>query len=222
MGPYFGLTIAIRMGGIMSGYSLEDVNNIYFDVLKEIGNIGAGNATTAIASMLQLRLNMSVPKVQLLSFPELGSAVGGEEETIVGIYLEVNSDISGSMMFLLKVESARFLVNKLMMKPEDYDAPFDEMEMSALKEIGNIIAGSYLSALASMTNLTITPSVPYIAIDMAAAILSVPAIQFGQYGDNALLIQTEFGDEVLIDGYFILLPELESYSKILSSLGINI
>ena len=206
----------------MSNYSLEDVNNIYFDVLKEIGNIGAGNATTAIASMLQLKLNMSVPKVQLLSFPELRRAIGGEEEQIVGIYLEVENDISGSMMFLLKMDSARFLVNKLMMKPEDYVGEFDEMEISALMEIGNIIAGSYLSALSSMTNLVITPSVPYLAIDMAAAILSVPAIQFGQYGDNALLIETEFGDDVMIEGYFILLPELESYEKILSSLGIQI
>ncbi|MCR4955997.1 MAG: chemotaxis protein CheC [Lachnospiraceae bacterium] len=206
----------------MADYNLEDINNIYFDVLKEIGNIGAGNATTAIASMLQLRLDMKVPNVQLLTFPELGGAVGGEEEQIVGIYLGVESDITGSMMFLLKYDSARFLVNKLMMKPEDYVGEFDEIEMSALKEIGNIIAGSYLSALASMTNMTITPSVPYIAIDMAAAILSVPAIQFGQYGDNALLIQTEFGDDVMIDGYFILLPELESYSKILSSLGIQV
>lgn len=206
----------------MADYSLEDVNNIYFDVLKEIGNIGAGNATTAIASMLQLRLDMNVPKVQLLSFPELGGAVGGEENQIVGIYLEVGSDISGSMMFLLQMESARFLVNKMMMKEGGDPNSFDEIEMSALKEVGNIIAGSYLSALASMTQLTITPSVPYLAIDMAAAILSVPAIQFGQYGDNALLIQTEFGDDVMIDGYFILLPDLESYAKILSSLGIQV
>ncbi|SFP91551.1 chemotaxis protein CheC [Lachnospiraceae bacterium XBB1006] len=206
----------------MTNYSLEDVNNIYFDVLKEIGNIGAGNATTAIASMLQLRLDMNVPKVQLLSFPELGGAVGGEETQIVGIYLEVGSDISGSMMFLLTMESARFLVNKMMMKEGGSTDSFDEIEMSALKEVGNIIAGSYLSALASMTQLTITPSVPYLAIDMAAAILSVPAIQFGQYGDNALLIQTEFGDDVMIDGYFILLPDLESYGKILSSLGIQV
>ena len=205
----------------MANYSLEDVNDIYFDVLKEIGNIGAGNATTAIASMLQLKLDMQVPKVQLLGFPELGSAIGGEEDQVVGIFLEVGADISGSMMFILTIESAKFLVNKLMFRDENYEVNFDEMEMSALKEIGNIITGSYLNALASMTNLTITPSIPYIAIDMAAAILSVPAIQFGLYSDSALLIETEFGDDVSIEGYFILLPELESYEKILSSLGIT-
>lgn len=96
------------------------------------------------------------------------------------------------------------------------------MDLSAIKEIGNIIAGSYLSALSSMTNLTISPTIPYVAIDMAAAILSVPACMFGQYGDNALLIETQFGDEVMIEGYFILLPELDSYDKILSALGIAI
>lgn len=94
------------------------------------------------------------------------------------------------------------------------------MDLSAIKEIGNIISGSYLSALSSMTKMVITSSVPYLAIDMAAAILSVPAIQFGQYGDNALLIQTEFGDDVKIQGFFILMPDVDSYDKILTSLGI--
>ena len=70
--------------------------------------------------------------------------------------------------------------------------------------------------------MTITSSVPYLAIDMAGAILSVPAIQFGVFGDNALLIETEFGDDVLVEGYFILLPELDSYDKILNSLGITV
>ena len=205
----------------MANLSFDEVNNMYVDVLKEIGNIGAGNATTAIASMLDLRINMNVPKVELLTFQELGSAICEEEEAIVGIYLEVNDDIDGSMMFLLDLKSAHYLVNRLMMRDPEYNEDFDEMDMSALKEIGNIIAGSYLNALSSMTQMTISPSVPYIAIDMAAAILSVPAIQFGQYGDNALLIETEFGDDVMINGYFILLPELESYEKILTSLGIS-
>ena len=89
-----------------------------------------------------------------------------------------------------------------------------------LVEIGNIIASSYLTALASLTNLKIQPSVPYIAVDMAASILSVPAIEFGLYGDNALLIQTEICADVAINGYFILMPEQDSYEKILRALGI--
>ena len=204
----------------MAKFSLDQVNEMYFDVLKEIGNIGAGNATTAISNMLNLKVNMEVPKVEFLTFQELPTAISAEEETVVGIYLEVESDIGGSMMFLLKMESARYLVNHLMGRPDDYAEEFTEMDLSAIKEIGNIISGSYLSALSTMTNMVITSSVPYLAIDMAAAILSVPAIQFGQYGDNALLIQTEFGDDVKIQGFFILMPDVDSYDKILSSLGI--
>lgn len=206
----------------MGDFSLDNVNEMYMDVLKEIGNIGAGNATTAIAGMLGTQMKMNVPSVKLMDASKLGDAICPEEETIVGIFLEVKDGITGSMMFIMKMESAHFLVNKLMGREQMYNEPFDEMDLSAMKEIGNIIAGSYLSALAGMTNLVISPSVPYIAVDMAASILSVPAIQFGQYGDNALFIETEFGDDVLMDGYFILMPEPESYTKILSALGIQI
>ena len=206
----------------MAKFSLDQVNDMYFDVLKEIGNIGAGNATTAISQMLNLRMDMEVPKVVLLTFQELPAAISAEEETVLGIYLEVEGDIDGSMMFLLKMESAHYLVNRLMGRPEDYAEDFDEMDLSALKEIGNIISGSYLSALSAMTNMAISSSVPYLAMDMAAAILSVPAVQFGQYGDNALLIQTGFGDDVQIEGFFILMPDVESYDKILTSLGITL
>ena len=126
------------------------------------------------------------------------------------------------MMCVMRMESAHYLVNRLMGRdPKNMD-PFDDMDLSAMKEIGNIIAGAYLSALSGMTNLTIAPSVPYIAVDMAAAILSVPAIQFGQYGNNALLIETEFGSDYMIGGYFILMPEEDSYAKILESLGIQL
>ena len=206
----------------MSNFSLDHVNDMYMDVLKEIGNIGAGNATTSLASMLNEQINMNVPKVELMEASKLGSAICPEDEIIVGIFLEVSNDISGSMMFLMKMDSAHYLVNRLMGKELDNQEPFDEMDLSDMKEIGNIIAGSYLSALSGMTNMTIAPSVPDIAVDMAAAILSVPAIQFGQYGNNALLIETEFGDEYMINGYFILMPEEDSYAKILSSLGIQL
>ena len=205
----------------MSKMTLEDVNNQYLDVLRELGNIGAGNATSAIANMLGMKIDMNVPNIRLMEVSMLGRAVGEEDQTIVGIFLEVENDIDGSMMFLLDIPSARYLVNKLMMQDVGDDVPFGEMELSALKEIGNIIAGSYLSALSSLTNLVIVPSVPYIAVDMAASILSVPAIEFGQYGDNALLIQTEICADVLINGYFILMPEQDSYEQILQSLGIR-
>ena len=206
----------------MGNLSFEEVNEMYLDVLKEIGNIGAGNATTAIANMLNMRINMHVPKVELLPVEKIGSSIGAEDEVIVGIMLGVEHDIDGSMMFLMDMPSAHILVNRLMMRPAEYNEDFDEMDLSAIKEIGNIIAGSYLSALSSLTNMVIMPTVPYVAVDMAASILSVPAIQFGMMGDNALMIKTEFDDEFAVNGYFILMPEEDSYNKILGALGIAI
>ena len=96
---------------------------------------------------------------------------------------------------------------------------FSEMELSALKEIGNVITGAYLNSLATLTNLTIYPSVPYVCIDMAGAILSVPAIEFGAIADKMLMIQTDFADDVELSGYFILVPDEESDAKILHALG---
>ncbi len=204
----------------MSEISLEDVNSRYIDVLREIGNIGAGNATTAIANMLNLKINMNVPQVQLLPVEEISTSVGSEDEIIVGIMLGVEKDIEGSMMFLMDLHSAHNMVDRLMGRIEDDTKEFDEMDLSAIKEIGNIIAGAYLSALSTMTNLVIAPTVPFVAVDMAAAILSVPAAQFGMLGNNALMIRTEFGYDLDLKGYFILMPEEDSYDKILTSLGV--
>lgn len=200
--------------------NLNQLNDMYLDVLKEIGNIGAGNATTAISNMLNLKMDMSVPKVELMPVEKIGGAIGSEEQVVVGIMLGVETDVNGSMMFLMDMASAHKMVNLLMMRDVNYDNDFDEMDLSALKEIGNIIAGSYLSALSGLTNLTISPTVPYVSVDMAAAILSVPAIQFGLISDKALMIKTEIGGENKIDGYFILMPDEDSFEKILASLGI--
>ena len=202
----------------MAKVNLENMEGVYFDVLKEIGNIGAGNATTALAQLLNQKVDMKVPKVALLEFSQVGEAMGGEEQLMAGIYQLVEGDITGSIMFLLEEKSARTLVSSLMGTPPS-DGPFTEMELSALKEIGNIITGSYLSSLSMLTNLKIISSIPAISIDMAGAIMSVPAIEFGALGDKILLIQTAFSDDVQLDGYFILVPDLESYDKILSSIG---
>lgn len=205
----------------MSKLNLEQVSEVYFDVLKEIGNIGAGNATTALAQLLQCKVDMKVPQVKLLRFKELGSLMGGEDQVMIGIYLAVEGDITGSIMFIMTNDTGKHLIEKLMGMKSDSNQ-FNEMELSALREVGNIITGSYLNSLSMMTNLKIYPSVPELCIDMAGAILSVPAIEFGTIGDDILLIQTQFLDEIELNGYFILIPDLESYEKILSSLGITL
>lgn len=205
----------------MPKINLEQIDSFHYDVLKEIGNIGAGNATTALSQLIGGKIDMQVPKVDLLEFKNLADIVGGAENIVVGILLTLEGDIDGMMMFMLEQPSARHLVNRLMGKEINNSEDFDEMDLSALNEIGNIITGAYLSSLSSLTNMLITSSIPYMSIDMAGAILSVPAIEFGKIGDKALVIDTEFGDDGLhVDGYFILIPSLNSYEKILSSLGL--
>lgn len=206
----------------MGELSLEKVTESYYDVLKELGNIGAGNAMTALSQMLQCKVDMKVPQVKLLEFSEVGSLMGGEEQIMVGVFLAVEGDISGSMMFLVEKDSAKHLVDKLMMGMAPEGDEFSELELSAMQEVGNIITGAYLNSLSMMTNLKIFPSPPALTVDMAGAILSVPAIQFGTMGDKILLIQSQFFDEVAIDGYFILIPDLDSYSKILAALGLPV
>ena len=207
----------------MSKIDLEKLEDSQFDVLKEIGNIGAGNATTALATMLNIKVDMSVPNVALLPFDNISSFIGSEEQTVVGILLEIQGDIDGMMMFLFDMKSAHHLVNSLMMRDVHQDengmADFSEMEMSALNEIGNIVSGSYLSALSGLTGMKMVSSVPALSIDMLGALLSGPAIEFGKYGDKLLMIQSEFGEDDFVTGYFLLIPELESYDKILTSLG---
>lgn len=204
----------------MSKLTLDEMCTTYYDVLKELGNIGAGNATTALANMLQSKVDMKVPNVMVLEFKDVGAILGGEEQEMVGAYLGVEGDITGSILFLTKKDAALRVAKKLL--GEYCNDEMGEMECSAVKEVANIITGSYLNALSSMTGLTIYPSVPDLCIDMAGAILSVPAIEFGIMGDKILLIQSELTDEVAMDGYFIMVPDMESYEKILRSLGIPI
>lgn len=206
----------------MSAIDLQRVTDTYYDVLKEIGNIGTGNAMTALSQMMQCKVDMRVPQVRLLDFSEVGTMMGGEEQIMACVLLGVEGDITGIMLFMVEKKAAKHLINKVMMGYGDPGEEFTEMEFSALQEVGNIIAGAYLNSLAMLTNLKIIATPPQISVDMAGAILSVPAIEFGIMGDKLLLIQSQFFDEVEIDGYFILVPDIESYEKILSSLGIPI
>lgn len=206
----------------MGNMSLEQVTENYYDVLRELGNIGAGNAITALSQMLQCKVDMQVPQVRLLEFSEVGEMIGGEEQIMAGVFLGVKGDITGSMMFMVEEESARHLIAKMTMGMLPPGSEFEEMGLSAMKEMGNIITGAYLNSLSTMTNLNISPTPPALTVDMAGAILSVPAIQFGVYGDKILLIQSQFNDDVQLDGYFIMIPDLESYAKILTALGLPV
>lgn len=192
------------------------------DVLKEVGNIGAGHAATALSKLLDKPVDMLVPKVRVVAFEEIADSVGGAEEVVIAIFLRVEGETPGNLFFIMTMESAKKLLRSLVGIMATHDENYTEMELSALCEIGNILAGSYLSSLADFTQLAMSPTVPSIAIDMAGAILSFGLLQFGQMGDHALLIDTKFldGNEE-VKGHFFLIPDPESFDKIFKALGVD-
>jgi chemotaxis protein CheC len=200
--------------------TLDEINNVQLDVLRELGNIGAGNATTALATMLNRRVDMEVPKVDILEFNEVTELLGGAEKKICGINFDVDGDINGNIMFLLNMDSSKRLANMLMNKDEDGEE-LSEWDISALQEVGNILSGAYVRSLTSLTKLAMKISIPSLTVDMAGAILSVPIIQYGQVGDKVLLIETELNEgDHNIKGYFFLIPDVQSFEILLKSLGV--
>lgn len=204
--------------------SIENMDHMQMDVLKEIGNIGAGNAMTALAQMLNKKVDMSVPKVEILEFKEVVELLGGPEELVCGLYFRFDGDMAGNIMFMFSLPSAKLLTSLLIWKENNQiqdRGDLDDIERSALQEIGNILSGAYISSLTMLTGLNMKLSIPSLAVDMAGAILSVPIIQYGQVGDKVLLIETEFHQEDKdIKGFFFLIPDLEFYDILLKSLGV--
>ena len=205
----------------MEEMRIEELSDTEFDVLKEISNIGTGNAATAISKLLGGRVDIKVPDIRFLQFSELPEIMGGAENEVIGILVSLQNDIDGMMMFVMDKPSASVIVNGILNRDnEELGQEMSEMEISVLSEFGNIIAGSYLSAISGLTGMVVSPSVPALSDDMAGAILSVPAIEFGEMGDKMLMIETTFTDFSTIDGYFVLVPDLPSYDKMLSALGL--
>jgi chemotaxis protein CheC len=192
-----------------------------FDVLREVGNIGAGNAASALAKMVDAKIDMQVPQIRLISFEEVVQSMGGADRLVAGIYLSVGGDIACRLLFVLPAESAKELTGMLMGFTDD-NPGFSDMESSALMEIGNIMCATYMNAISMMTNMTLIPSVPALGIDMAGSIIDAILALYGEVGDKVLLMENVFireGNAIM--GNFLLLPDPGSLGKIFSALGVN-
>lgn len=209
---------------------LKNINSYHLDILKEIGNIGAGNATTSLSKILNKTIDMTVPHVKVVSFDEMMDMMGGADNVVVSVFLRIDGEAPGSMYFILPMEQATRFVHKMTGELEfSFDnPPYSEMSISALHEVGNIVAGSYLSALSDFTQLNLLPSVPALSVDMVGAVLSYGLIELSHVSDYAIIIDTAVSDnddDSLIDsvkGHFILLPDPDSFYKIFHSLGVTI
>ncbi|NLY81070.1 MAG: chemotaxis protein CheC [Lysinibacillus sp.] len=206
--------------------SHQNINSLHLDVLKEIGNIGASHAATALSDLLSKKIEMRVPKVEMITFNEMMELAGGPEKVVVGIYLRIEGDLEGSMFFILPVEQANRFIQRLLQDDQfDFRNNASELGMSAMQEMGNILSGSYLSALSDFLRLKVYPTVPGLSIDMFGAIISIGLIEISRVSDYVIVINTSISEEGLEDtemkGHFLLLPDPESFNVIFNALGVG-
>ena len=201
-------------------FDFENMNNYQLDVLREVSNIGAGNAATALSKMVRRRVDMGVPKIALLEFSEVGAILGDEEKIIAGVIVPIQGSINGVLLLILEYNDTSNLIELLTGKSYGDFSEFDELAYSAIRETGNILSGAYMSALAILTNLSVKCMIPDVAIDMAASILSIPAIGFGMISDKVLYIDSDFAEgQDNVKAKMFLVLEAESFEILLRSLG---
>lgn len=204
----------------MANKTSYNLTNNEIDMLTEAGNIAAGNAVTSLSKLLGKKLDMNIAKVRIENIQELPDALGDPETYIAGMLIDVEGDIKGMLLLALEPESAQKLVSLVLQESAHSIEEFNEFECSALCETGNILAGSYISALSTFTGLEPSISIPKMCIDMAGAILSVPAIEFARNDNTMLFIETTFREvDNVINGTYILILDTESFNKMVSLLG---
>lgn len=195
-----------------------NLSPIQLDALREVGNIGAGNAATALSQLINKKVEMTVPSLNIVPFDDIFARIGGEE-VVIGVIVRVLGDTPGNVLFIFEKDVALGLIQTLIGERTE---EISEMGTSALCEVGNIISSSYMNSIARFTNLVITPSVPAVTYDMLGAILSTTFIESGQYDDLVLDIETMFTqNQKKINGHFYYIPMPGSLEKILSALGVS-
>lgn len=207
--------------------NLVNLSNLQLDLLKEMGNIGAGHAATAMSQLTNKKIDMQVPSVTIVPFDDMMEMMGGPEQLIVATLFRIKGDIHGTVYFILSKDEAELLVDHML--PGQgvslfYDNGLNEISISALQEVGNILTGSYLTALSDFLNINIQPSIPYFSIDMAGAIMTAGLIELSHITDVAIVIDTKMNEDARkegINGQFFLVPDPQSLEKIFNILGIE-
>lgn len=204
----------------MSEHNYQDITDEEIDMLREAGNIASGNAITSLGKLIGSTLDMNITQVRIESIQGLPEVLGNAEEVIAGMLINVFGDLNAMLLLALETESATSIVGRILGEELKTLEEFDEIDHSVLCETGNILAGSYLSALNILTGLNLDVSTPQIAIDMAGAILSYPAIEFVCNDNTMLFIETIFNDvNGLLNGTYILILDNDAYSSVIKSLG---
>ena len=201
----------------------DKLSEMQIDVLREVGNIGAGNAATALSNMIGKNVNIEVPQIQIVDLSQLYQVLDQPEEITAATVVGIKGDAPGKMLMLFSAQSAKKLISFLIgQEPEDL-TNLDEMGQSVLKEIGNIMCSSYIIALSNFTSLFLESDVPMLVVDMIGAIVAETSIQSAEEYDDVIMIENllSIPDEGDVKGFMTMFPEGESLNKIFSKLGIQ-
>lgn len=197
----------------------ENIDGMTLDVLREIGSIGTGNAATALSGIMSEPVQMTVPKIDLREFNDAISLLGEAEELVAAVLVKMSGEIEGTMLFLLRLDFITSVLRHIMGKEITEFSQLQEMEISALTEIGNIMISSYTNAISTLAGVEIDLSVPAIAVNMLGGILSVPMAEIGYETDKLLMINGTLivqGEEH--DSTILMLPDIESLNKLMNKL----
>jgi chemotaxis protein CheC len=202
---------------------IRELKAIQLDALREVANIGAGHAATALSQMIGGRIMISVPRINIMSLEDVPGQVAGPEEPIAAVLMHMLGDLTGRTLLVFPQATAQRLAELMLRRPEGSSPELGELEQSAIKEAGNILSGAYMNALSEFMGIMLLPSPPSLAIDMSSAVLTTAYLQFSSDRDQVVCVESDFMmdkvDEAM-RGYFLLLPDPASLQAILKAVRV--
>lgn len=203
---------------------VRDLHALQRDALREVANIGAGHAATALSQLTNSTIMISVPEVNITRLEEVPEVLGKADDVIAAVLMHMMGDLTGRTLVIFPEASARVLCDILLHHPSGTTVEFGEMEQSGLKEVGNILSSAYMNALSDFMGMMLVPSVPSLAIDLCGAVLTSTYMNFGYDRDFVFCVETAFlfdDPSVHIHGHFLLLPDLASLRAIFDAIRLN-
>jgi len=203
---------------------VRDLKELQLDALREVANIGAGHAATALSQMTNRTIMIAVPEVNVRALEDVTDLVGSPDTVIAAVMMHMMGDLTGRTLVLFPEGSARTLCDILLRRQGGATSEFGAMEQSGIKEAGNILSGAYMNALSDFMGIMLLPSPPSLAIDMSRAVLTTAYLQFGDDPNFVFCVETEFymrdANEKL-RGFFLLLPDVVSLRAILRAVRLD-
>lgn len=206
----------------MSIEKLDQLGDMYIDVLRELGNIGSGNAATSLSTLLNTAIDIGIPSVKIVDINEAACLLGGPENIVVGILAKVSGDVDAMVMFIIDEQFARLVLENLLHQTFEGCANLTQLQISALSEVGNIMISSYVNSIAEMASLKMKLTVPAISVDMVGAMLCVPSIEIGEVSDQVIFIEDDILSQEGLTSKILLVPSIESLNKIMHGLGLEV